>query len=150
LTPAQVRCHEIVLFGHDEERRQKATAALEKLNAGTDFADIAREFSEIESTARAGGDRGWITRTVINSDKVNAALFEQLEVGEVSPVIEDEKGFLWIVMISGRREPVRAPLSQAYDKIEGRLRRIKIEEETLKCAERLKKTTAVIPGLGFN
>ncbi len=150
LTPAQVRCHEIVLFGHDEQRRHKTADALEKLKAGTEFAEVARESSEIESTARAGGDRGWISRTVINSDRVNAALFDQIEVGQVSEVIEDEKGFLWIVMITGRREAVRTPLSQAYEKIERRLRRFKIEEETYKHAERLKKTTAVISGLGLN
>jgi foldase protein PrsA len=150
LTPGQVRCHEIVLFGHDEERQQKAAEALEKLAAGAEFAEVAREYSEIESTARAGGDRGWISRSVINSERVNAALFDQLEVGEVSEVIEDEKGFLWIVMITGRRDAVRTPLSQAYEKIERRLRRIKIEEETYRHADRLKKTTAVISGLGFN
>ena len=147
LTPAQVRCHEIVLFGHDEERRQKAADALEKLTAGADFAEVAREYSEIESTSRAGGDRGWITRTVINSEKVNAVLFGQLGVGEVSEVIEDEKGFLWIVMITGQREAVRTPLNQAYEKIERRLRRLKIEEETHKYAERLKRKTAVTSGL---
>lgn len=147
LTPAQVRCREIVFFGHDDERRQKAAAALEKLKAGAEFAEVAKESSEIESTARAGGDRGWITRTVINSDRVNAALFDQLEIAEVSQVIEDEKGFLWIVMITGRREAVRTPLSQAYDRIQRRLRRIKIEEETYKYAARIEKTTAVISGL---
>ena len=62
-------------------------------------------------------------------------------------MIEDENGFLWIVMISGRREAIRTPLDEAYATIESRLRRIKIQEETRRYAQRLRKTTAIIsPG----
>ena len=144
LTPEQVHCHEIVLFGSDEGKRQKAAAALEKLHAGAEFAEVAGEFSENTSTVRSGGDRGWIARNVINSEKVNRVLFDELKVGDASDVIEDENGFLWIVMISGRREATRASLDEAYAKIERRLRRIKIEQETRKYTQRLRKTTSIV------
>ena len=143
-TPEQVHCHQIILFGHDEERQQTAQEALDKLRAGAEFAEIAKEYSK-SSTAPKGGDFGWVARDVINSEKVNRVLFDQLKIGEISGVIEDEKGFLWIVTISGRREARQALLKDAWGDIERRLRRTKIEKETLEYARRIGKTTSITP-----
>jgi peptidyl-prolyl cis-trans isomerase SurA len=143
-TPEQVHCHQIVIFGNSEEKKAKVQAAIEKLHAGADFSEVAKEFSE-SSTAGNGGDMGWVSRDVLSSEAVNHALFDQLKVGEVSDVIEDEQGFLWIVMVSGRREAKEASLDDAWGDIERRLRRIKIEQETVKYARQIAKTTSILP-----
>jgi peptidyl-prolyl cis-trans isomerase SurA len=145
VTPEKVDCWEIVLFGNDAERRQKADEALAKLKAGAKFEDVAREFSENAGIAKDGGHRGWIARNVINSQTVNDALFDELDVGQVSDVIEDQNGYLWIVKIDGRREESRTPIGEAYGTIEQRLERAKLEYETRKYASRLARTTAILP-----
>lgn len=143
--PEQVECRQIVFFGNDDEKRQKAESALEKLRAGATFAEVAKEFSE-SANAEKGGAMGWIDRDrYINSKKVNAVLFNELKVGEASGVIEDEGHNLWIVMIAGRREPIEADIQKAWPVIEQRLRRTKREDETWKYARRLARTTAIVP-----
>lgn len=42
------------------EKQSRALEALKKINEGTSFADVAREFSE--DKARSGGDLGWQRR----------------------------------------------------------------------------------------
>jgi len=141
----QVECRQIVFFGNDDEKRQKAESAVEKLRAGATFAEVAKEFSE-SSNAEKGGAMGWIERDrVINSKKVNTVLFDELKVGEPSGVIEDEGHNLWIVMITGRREPIEADIQKAWPVIEQRLLRTKREDETWKYARGLAKTTAIVP-----
>ncbi|HUU36178.1 MAG TPA: peptidylprolyl isomerase [Vicinamibacterales bacterium] len=145
LWPEQVHAYEIVLMGQNAQQRQaKAEAALQELQQGADFAAVARKYSENPRAARNGGDLDWITRNVINAPEVNKALFEDLEVGQVSGIIKDQNGFLWIVKVAGRREAARMPLDDAYASIEARLRRVKLDEETRKYALRLMKTTAII------
>ena len=143
--PEQVEGHQIVFFGNDDEKRQKAESALEKLRAGATFAEVAKEFSE-SANAEEGGAMGWIVRDrVINSKKVNTVLFDELKVGDPSGVIEDEGHNLWIVMITGRRAPIQADIQKAWPVIEQRLLRTKREEETWKYAQGLAKTTAIVP-----
>ena len=150
VSPEQVHAHEIVFMaGKAEQRREKAEKALKELHEGADFAAVAKKYSENPRGAQNGGDLGWITRKVINAPEVNKALFEDLKIGEVSDVIEDQNHFLWIVMPSGRREASRMPLSEAYASIDARLRRIKLEEETRKYAMRLQKKTAIIDPNGL-
>ncbi|MBN1917066.1 MAG: peptidyl-prolyl cis-trans isomerase [Verrucomicrobia bacterium] len=145
VSPAQVHAHEIVLMGSDlAKSRAKAEEALQLLRNGAAFDVVARKYSENPRVAQTGGDLGWITRNVIGAPKVNKALFEDLDVGVVSDIIQDDNRFLWIVMASGRREASRTPLHEAYAAIEARLRRIKLEEETRKYAFRLRKTTAIV------
>lgn len=67
----------------------KAKEALKKvLVPKSDFASLAKEFSEDTGSARAGGDLGWIRRgqTVAPFEK---AIFETLKAGEISRVLVD-------------------------------------------------------------
>ena len=143
-TPEQVHCRQIVLFGHDDEKRARADAAAEKLRAGAAFADVAAEYSESES-ATAGGDLGWIARDRFDSDKINRLLFDELKVGDTSGVVEDEKGFLWIVSVTGRRQATSTSLNEAYAEIVRQLRRFKIDQATRNYARRVAKTTSIEP-----
>jgi len=143
-TPEQVHCHQIIFFGNDDEKRARAEAAIEKLRAGAAFAEVAKEFSESE-TAADGGDLGWIARDQFNSKIINRVLFDELKVGDTSDLVEDEPGFLWIVMVSDRRDATSTSLDEAYAAIEQLLRRIKIDEATRNRARRIAKTTSIEP-----
>ncbi|MCI0714432.1 MAG: peptidylprolyl isomerase [Chloroflexi bacterium] len=49
---------------------------IEQLNSGADFAELAEQFSEDESTARVGGDLGWIYPGLLIWQNVEEVIFQ--------------------------------------------------------------------------
>lgn len=82
----QVRVRRIVL-----ETKEEAEAVRERLEAGEDFATLAQEFSIDEATKEAGGDVGWMAFD--EGDVPFSTTAFQLEVGEISQVIETARGY---------------------------------------------------------
>ncbi len=80
-------------------------AALERVEAGEDFATVARELSQDETTKDRGGDLDWVTRGMLPSQKLEDALFA-LQAGERSGVVQSDFGFHVIELIE--RDPSRA------------------------------------------
>lgn len=79
--------------------------ALARLEAGEDFAALAREISEDISTKDQGGDLDWITRGSLLSPELEALVFE-LQNGERSSVAASELGFHIVEVLE--RDPARA------------------------------------------
>lgn len=78
--------------GHPEaEARSRAQAVLTSLKAGTDFATLARKFSEEAGSASSGGDIGCFARGVLVSEFEDVAF--ALKVGETSGVVRTPFGF---------------------------------------------------------
>jgi len=82
----QVRVRRIVL-----ETEEEAEAVRERLKAGEDFATLAQELSIDEFTRENGGDVGWMAFD--ERDLSFSAMAFQLEVGEISQVIETARGY---------------------------------------------------------
>ncbi|HAL60987.1 MAG TPA: hypothetical protein DCP08_01090 [Chloroflexi bacterium] len=82
----QVRVRRIVL-----ETEEEAEAIRERLEAGEDFATLAQELSIDEATKENGGDVGWMAFD--ERDISFSAMAFQLEVGEISQVIETARGY---------------------------------------------------------
>jgi len=82
----QVRVRRIVL-----ETEEEAEAIRERLEAGEDFATLAQELSIDEATKENGGDMGWMAFD--ERDISFSAMAFQLEVGEISQVIETARGY---------------------------------------------------------
>jgi parvulin-like peptidyl-prolyl isomerase len=82
----QVHVRRIVL-----ETKEEAEAARERLVAGEHFATLAQELSIDEATKENGGDVGWM---VFDEQDISfSAMAFQLEVGEISQVIETTRGY---------------------------------------------------------
>lgn len=71
--------------------RERAEEVLARLQAGEDFAYLAREYSEDISSREMGGDVGFFPRGIMPPEVEDAAFTAPL--GEVSGVIESQFGF---------------------------------------------------------
>lgn len=127
--PAGVRVRHILIRGPEEggdeaeaaEARARAEAALERVRAGADFADVALEVSEDEASREQGGDLGFVPL-----DELSATLREAaapLEPGQLSGVVRDAAGF-HLVRLEERRPAGRRSL----DEVRGELARELLSE----------------------
>ncbi len=74
-----------------EAAREEAQALLERVNAGEDFEELAREYSDDVGTAELGGDLGWFRRGTMVREFEDAA-FPLLD-GQVSDLVKTDFGY---------------------------------------------------------
>lgn len=74
---------------------------LDELGSGANFAALAQQASEDESTSANGGDLGWFPRDVPLMPAVVVETAFALNPGEISGVVESEKGY-HIVKVEAR------------------------------------------------
>jgi peptidyl-prolyl cis-trans isomerase SurA len=89
-----------------EAARLEAEGLLERVLAGEDFAELAREHSEDPGTAQLGGDLGWFRRGRMVKEFEDAAF--SLLPGEVSQVVKTDFGFHIIKLERGRLAELQA------------------------------------------
>jgi len=84
--------------------RAEAEALLERVRAGEDFADLAREHSDDEGSASLGGDLGWFRRGQLVPEFENVAF--ALGAGRVSGIVETMFGYhiIKVERVRGRSE----------------------------------------------
>lgn len=102
------------------QSKQRAEAALKKLQSGVKFADVAKQMSQDDATAGQGGELGWITRGRMVPAVEQAAF--SLPVGQTSGVIPVSYGFE-IIKVEAREAAHVEPLAQAQAAIADQLRR---------------------------
>lgn len=74
-----------------DSARAEAESLLARVNAGEDFAELARIYSDDPGTASLGGDLGWFRRGRMVREFEEAAF--QLIDGQVSDVVQTDFGF---------------------------------------------------------
>lgn len=115
----EYRAAHILLLEPSDEARAKLVDALNKIKSGSSFADIAKEISEDDSSKFSGGDLGFSTLEVFETEFSDA--LSGLPVGGVSEVIETRDG-LHLVKLLEERQPEVAPLSELKDSIQASLK----------------------------
>lgn len=91
------------------ETEEEAQAALDRINAGEEWGDVAAEVST-DSTASSGGDLGWFTEgTMVQA--FNDVAFNQ-EVGTISDPVQSDFGWHLIQVIAHEEHPLT---SSQYD-----------------------------------
>lgn len=86
------------------ETEESAVDAMERINAGEDFAIVAQEVSTDTLTAESGGSVGWVTIGQLSTRygvEVDATVFS-VEVGE--PGLVESNGMFYVVQVLERDE----------------------------------------------
>jgi peptidyl-prolyl cis-trans isomerase SurA len=93
----------------DDEARRKIAALMQQITTGSDFNELAMDYSEDPATASSGGDLGFIPESALNqSDPALKSAVIALKPGQVSKVINLRDGYHILKLISkevpGQRE----------------------------------------------
>jgi len=102
------------------EEEAEAIAVRERLEAGEEFADIAREVSQDPGSARNGGDLGFFTAGRMVAPFSEAAF--ALEPGEVSEPVETQFGW-HVIKVEERRETPMPEFEEMREQIDNFLTR---------------------------
>lgn len=108
-----------ILINGDEA---DANAVLTRLDAGEDFATVAKEESQDIPTAKEGGSLGWIERGVIDPEFEDAA-FQLVNVGDHSGVVKSAFGY-HIIQLDG----IEAPKTKALAKVSAEIKTFLVDE----------------------
>lgn len=88
----------------ETQARRKTQLILERLRAGDDFAELARNYSEDPLTALTGGDLGFFPESALaDSHPALRNQLERLEVGQIAGPIRTQKGYELVKLLE--REP---------------------------------------------
>jgi len=85
-TPESIEVSHILV-----EDKETAQEILDKLKAGEDFAELAKEYSTDTATAEKGGELGFITSGEMVEEFEKAAF--ALKVGEISDIVKTDYGY---------------------------------------------------------
>lgn len=140
--PAQVRANDILI--KDRAEAEKVLAQAQKLDINQ-FRRLAREKSEDEATKKDGGDLQFFTADAEGHPPkaVRDAAFTVNRVGDVFPeVVKTSEGY-HIVMLTGKRAPLKRTYEQAQRAIRHKLAREKKDAAMEALLERLRKDIKV-------
>ncbi|GGX51676.1 SurA N-terminal domain-containing protein [Saccharospirillum salsuginis] len=116
-----------ILFAEGDDTLAEARSALERLESGESFADLAAELSDDPASADAGGSLGELVEGFYVEEFYQAAM-SLTEVGEVSEPVETEFGY-HLIRLDSLSSAQITPLADMRDELEQRIKREKAEEE---------------------
>ena len=108
------------------EDEKTAKEIVEKLTAGEDFADLAKEYSTDEESSENGGDLGFFGRGEMVQEFEDAVF--ALEVGELSEPVKTEYGY-HIIKLVDKQEAKEAVFEDVKEEIKSTLLDSKIQDE---------------------
>jgi len=108
------------------EDEKTAKELVEKLAAGKDFAELAKEYSTDEASSESGGDLGLFGRGEMVQEFEDAVF--ALEIGELSEPVKTEHGY-HIIKLVEKQEAKAAVFEDVKDEIKSTLFDAKVEEE---------------------
>ncbi|CEG21686.1 Foldase protein PrsA precursor [Planococcus massiliensis] len=107
--PAQVEASHILTATKEEADEVK-----EKLAAGGDFAELAKEYSTDTATAQNGGELGFFGTGEMAAEFEEAAF--AMKVDDISDPVETDFGF-HIIQVTDKKEAAEATLEDSKDQI---------------------------------
>jgi peptidyl-prolyl cis-trans isomerase SurA len=117
-----------------------ARKLLSRVQAGEDFATLAREYSEDPATRAEGGDLGYFGRDML--PKPIEEMVFAMNVGEVRGPVRADRGFHVIKLVDKKQKDVK-PLADVKEEIRGQLRQKEMERQTRNYLSELRKRSLV-------
>ncbi|GAA6133326.1 SurA N-terminal domain-containing protein [Oceaniserpentilla sp. 4NH20-0058] len=115
----EYRAAHILLLDSDEAAKDKMATIQMELKNGKAFEDLAKEYSQDDTSKFSGGDLGFADESVFETEFSQA--LTGLSVDGVSGVVETRDG-LHLIKLLEVRQPEVAPLTELKDSIELELR----------------------------
>lgn len=105
--------------------REKAQAALDRIGSGESFEQVAKEVSDDETTRESGGDLSWTPAEFLLPQV--GAVVDSLKTGDVSPVVETDRGF-HVFKLQDRRKGGAYEFEEIKDRLQGYLEQKELEK----------------------
>jgi peptidyl-prolyl cis-trans isomerase C len=144
--PGQVKASHILIkveAGADDtqkaEARKKIETVQQKIKAGGDFTELAKEYSEGPSNTR-GGDLGFFRRGQMVKPFEDAAF--TMKANDVSDIIETRFGY-HIIKVYGIKPEQTQPYADVKDQLNQRIKQEKIEKKANLYISQLKKDAKI-------
>ena len=93
------------IFQTFTDQLKKVSDVQKAIDAGTEFADITKQFSEDTATSAKGGDLGWFAHGMITRLDIEDDVY-RLDVGKVSAQKSDASQTVWYKVLE--KDPARA------------------------------------------
>ncbi|WP_076418187.1 SurA N-terminal domain-containing protein [Colwellia sp. UCD-KL20] len=125
----QRKISHILIEINDDEAKDKAEAEsiLAKINAGEDFAELAKKYSADTFSGENGGDLDWLERGSMD-EVFDEQAFALNGVGDVSNVVKTEYGF-HIIKLTDLKAEETQPLSDVFEELKVTVSNQKAQEE---------------------
>jgi peptidyl-prolyl cis-trans isomerase D len=136
--------HILLDFGDDEAVAQgKIEDILAQVQAGKEFAELAKEFSVDTFSAEKGGDVDWFGKGMMDPAFEEAA-YALAKVGDVSDVVKSDFGF-HIIKLTDIKEQTTTAFADVKDEIATKVKMRKGEEELYALQQRMAEVAFEIP-----
>ncbi len=123
MKPSKYSVRQIIVwrsrYATAEEAKKKLKTIQEKLENGTDFAEIARKYSD-GPHAKNGGDWGFVSSVDLVGEL--GGILREMEVGGIKGPIETSVGFHFVKLVDVK-DPVLRSFADIHQEIESTLRR---------------------------
>lgn len=138
----KVRVHHILfsitITKEDEKRTiEKLQNIKNKVLEGEDFSELAREFSEDESTKENGGDLGWMPPEEIQIEEFRNAV-NKLNKGDISDPFKTNFGY-HLILVEDKKEGRNVSLEEDWERINSWALSLKQQDKFQEWIEELKK-----------
>ena len=120
------------------EQRVKAQALLDRINAGEDFAELAKANSDDVGSANSGGDLGFFGRGVMVPPFEDAVF--ALEEGQVSELVQSSFGF-HIIKLTGVQPQRGKTFDEVRTQLENEMKRDRAADIVIERSELLTDAT---------
>ena len=120
--------HILIEVDADEDAaKAQAESILAQINAGGDFAELAKQYSSDTFSGENGGDLDWLERGSMD-EVFDEQAFALAEIGDVSNVVQTEYGF-HLIKLTDLKPAVVQPLTEVFDDLKIRISKQKAQEE---------------------
>jgi peptidyl-prolyl cis-trans isomerase SurA len=118
------------------DAKAKASSALDRVKGGEDFAAVAKDVSDDDSTKASGGELGWFERGSVNPDWEGIVF--AMDKDEVRGPVNGPQG-LYVLKVTDVKKSDLKPYAEMKEQLSRELRRRELDKQTQTWVDELRK-----------